>query len=44
MGANWYTDLQDSALFEGKWHGAATTRIWQQAIFDDWAEHWRWLK
>ncbi len=44
LGANWFTDSSDPALFEGKWQGARTVRKWRKAVLDDWAERWSVLK
>ena len=29
---------------QGKWQGAKTGRRWRQAILEDWAMRWKWLK
>lgn len=38
---NWFTDVADPALFEGKWQGAMTVRKWRREVLDDWAERWQ---
>ena len=44
VGANWYTDRCDKALFEGVWQGSKTVSKWRNDVLDDWAERWSWLK
>jgi hypothetical protein len=44
LGNHWYSDLPDRSEYEGKWQGAKTQRKWRQAILEDWARRWNWLK
>jgi len=44
LGNNWYSDHPERDLYEGKWQGAKTQRRWRQAILEDWAKRWAWLK
>ena len=44
LGANWYSDRPERTFYEGKWQGAKTQRKWRQAILEDWAQRWSWLK
>ncbi len=44
LGPNWYTDRQDTALFDGKWQGAKTISKHRKAILDDWNTRWQLLK
>lgn len=44
LGANWWTDCSDPALFEGKWQGAATVRKHRQEVLEDWARRLNVLK
>ena len=44
LGANWYSDRPEREFYEGKWQGAKTLRRWRQAILEDWAMRWEWLK
>ena len=44
LGANWYSDRPERTFYEGKWQGAKTQRKWRQAILEDWAQRWAWLK
>ena len=44
LGANWYSDRPEREHYEGKWQGAKTGRRWRQAILEDWAMRWKWLK
>lgn len=44
LGENWYSDKSDRDLFEDEWQGAKSVRIFRNAILDDWAERWSWLK
>ena len=40
LGKQWFSDLPDRSLYEGKWQGAKTTRRWRQAVLEDWARRW----
>ena len=44
LGENWYSDCSDRTLYEGKWQGVKTQRKWREAILEDWAQRWSWLK
>lgn len=43
LGANWYTDPTDSALFDNGWQGAKTVLQWRNTVLLDWAKRWEWL-
>ena len=44
LGENWYSDRQDSALFEGKWQGSATVSRFRVDVLNDWADRLNVLK
>lgn len=44
LGANWFTDCSAADLYVGKWQGMATQLQWREAILEDWAKRWTWLK
>lgn len=44
LGANWYTDRSDTALYDGKIQGGRTTSKWRKAALEDWAERLEWLR
>lgn len=44
VGPNWYTDLSDQSLYDGKIQGGKTVGKWTDAVLSDWAERWSWLK
>ena len=44
LGANWYSDKADPALYEGKIQGGKTLSKWRQSVLTDWAARWGWLK
>lgn len=44
LGANWYGDVKDSALFIGEQQGARTISKFREAFLLDWAKRWEWLK
>ena len=44
VGATWYTDKSDPALFENKVQGAKTVSKWREAVYDDWARRLDLLK
>ncbi len=44
LGKQWFSDVPDCSLYEGKWQGAKTTRRWRQEALVDWARRWGWLK
>lgn len=44
LGANWYTDKADPALYDGKIQGGKTIQKWRIASLRDWANRWEWLK
>ena len=45
LGAHWYTDCPDSALYDdGRWQGVQTQLRWREAALLDWAERWAWLR
>lgn len=44
MGSNWYTDKAAAALYDGKIQGGKTISKWRQAVLEDWAGRWQWLK
>lgn len=44
LGANWYTDRNDPALFDGIWQGARTVLKWRSEALLDWAKRWTWLR
>ena len=44
LGKQWFSDVPDRSLYEGKWQGAKTTRRWRQEVLEDWARRWGWLK
>ncbi|MGM9713937.1 MAG: DUF1593 domain-containing protein [Prevotella sp.] len=43
LGRHWYSDIQDSSMYEGQWQGAATVRRWRKDVLHDWAQRWLWL-
>lgn len=43
LGANWYTDRSDPALFNGTQQGARTVLKWRTEVLLDWAKRWAWL-
>ncbi len=44
LGPNWYSDRPERELYEGKWQGCKTQRKWRNAVLEDWAQRWQWLK
>lgn len=44
LGSNWYTDLDDAALFDGRQQGAKTVLKWRSEVLLDWAKRWEWLR
>lgn len=44
LGANWYTDKPESALFLGVQQGARTISKHREKYLGDWAQRWEWLK
>lgn len=44
MGDHWYSDCRDPSLFDGKWQGVKTVAKWRNAVLEDWAKRWSWLK
>ncbi len=44
LGTNWYTDKADPATYDGRIQGAKTILKWRNAILEDWAIRWNWLK
>lgn len=44
VGTNWYTDRQDSNLFEDKWQGSKTVSKGRIEVLSDWSKRWNWLK
>lgn len=44
LGDNWYSDKQDSVLFEGAWQGSATVSKYRIDVLNDWIERWNTLK
>lgn len=43
LGANWYTDRSDPALFDGIYQGGKTVLKWRTEVLLDWAKRWSWL-
>lgn len=44
VGANWYTDKADPALFWKKLQGAQTVLKWREAVMEDWGKRLGYLK
>ena len=44
VGAQWYTDHGDPALFYKSFQGGATICKWRAAVMADWGARWAWLK
>lgn len=44
LGANWYSDKEDPALFLGEQQGARTVSKFREAYLTDWAKRWEWLR
>lgn len=44
LGKNWYTDRPDKELYDGKIQGGKTLLKWREAILNDWAQRWQWLR
>ena len=44
LGANWYTDKADPALYDGKIQGGKTISRWRRDVLIDWAKRWQWLR
>ena len=44
VGAQWYTDHGDPALFYKSFQGGATIYKWRAAVMADWGARWAWLK
>ncbi len=43
LGADWYTDKGDPALYVGRIQGGKTVSKWRQDALMDWARRWKWL-
>ena len=43
-GLHWYTDRTEPALSDGPHRGAVTTLQFRNAVLDDWAQRWNWLR
>ena len=44
LGAQWWTDCADKALFRGPWQGFETVARHRGEVLEDWAERWNTLK
>lgn len=44
VGSHWYSDLSQTEYYRQRWQGAETTYKWRNAVLDDWAQRWKWLK
>ncbi|MBD2754145.1 nucleoside hydrolase-like domain-containing protein [Spirosoma validum] len=44
LGANWYTDRANPALFDGVQQGGKTVLKWRRDVLLDWAKRWAWLQ
>lgn len=44
LGRNWFTDKPDQDLYDGNIQGGKTVQKWRNAILQDWAIRWGWLK
>ena len=44
LGKNWYTDRSDKELYDGMIQGGKTVSKWREAILQDWANRWSWLR
>ncbi len=44
LGANWYTDKSDPALYDGKIQGGKTVLKWRDQVLADWTKRWEWLR
>ncbi|MDX5339849.1 MAG: DUF1593 domain-containing protein [Cyclobacteriaceae bacterium] len=44
LGENWYSDSSNPELYDGKLQGGKTILKWRNAVLEDWAIRWNWLK
>ncbi|MFC6099199.1 nucleoside hydrolase-like domain-containing protein [Olivibacter domesticus] len=44
LGENWFTDKQDTELFDDTQQGGKTVLKWRNDVLLDWGKRWRWLQ